>query len=698
MPRHKRNRSLQHKAAAPSVAARTWFPAWAGLLLISLLTCLVYLPALNGGLLWDDNAHITRPELQSLRGLYRIWFDLGATQQYYPLLHSAFWLEHELWGDSVLGYHLITLFWHVLAVVLVYFILKKLRIPGAFLAAAIFGLHPVMVVSVAWMSEQKNTLSAVFYLSAMLAYLEFDDSRRRTHYLMALGLFVLGLLTKTVTATMPAALLVILWWQRGTLSWKRDIAPLVPFFLLGAVAGIFTAWVERKLIGAEGAAFDLTFVQRGLLAGRVVWFYLSKLLWPAKLTFIYPRWEIDAGVWWQWLFPIGLLGVSLALWGIHKRWRGPLAGWLLFVGTLVPVLGFLNVYPFIFSFVADHFQYLASLGIIVLAASGIARGLALLQPNGRLAGVSLCALLVGTLAVLSWRQSRMYADGVTLYQTTIDRNPDCWMAHNNLGSELLAQGHQQAAMKHFQTALRINPDYAEAHNNLGNALIKAGRYSQAIDELHVALKLAPDFPVALNNLGIAHVRSGRYSEAIEPLERAIRLRPSYAEPHNNLGVALAGIDKIPQAIEQFRQAAQLDPYDVDAHNNLGVLLAASGDSEEAVVHLQQALRLRPDLAETHSYLGDVLLKTGRPQQAIEHYQAALRLDPNFVQAYANLARALSLLDRAEDAIATAQRGIEVCHSKGRKEEAEKIEQWLTHYQVELRRTSDAASPPKSPPP
>src|SRR5262249_48756811 len=214
--------------------------------------------------------------------------------------------------------------------------------------SAIFAVHPVSVESVGWVSEQKNPLSSVFYLGAMLVYLRFDESRRRTDYVVALGLFVLGLLTKTVTATLPAALLVIFWWQRGTLSWKRDVVPLLPFFALGAAAGLLTAWVERTLIGAQGAGFELTFLERGLLAGRVVWFYLSKLVLPANLMFIYPRWKIDATIWWQWLFPMATLSAVVLLWAIRRRSRAPLAGWLLFVGTLAPVLGFVNVYPFVF--------------------------------------------------------------------------------------------------------------------------------------------------------------------------------------------------------------------------------------------------------------------------------------------------------------------------------------------------------------
>ncbi len=345
-------------------------------MLVLLLTLVVYWPALNGSLLWDDDAHLTRAKLQSIDGLRRIWFQMGATQQYYPLLHSAFWLEHRLWGDSVLGYHLINVVWHMLAVTLVYAILTRLKICGALLAAAIFAVHPVMVESVAWITEQKNTLSAVFYLSSMLVYLKFDQSRRPTNYCLAVVLFVLGLLTKTVTATLPAALLVIFWWQRGKLSWRRDVLPLLPFFAVGAVAGLLTAWVERTQIGATGSDFELSFLARCALAGRVIWFYLGKLFWPANLIFIYPRWTIDPTQAWQWIFSAAALALTIALFILHKRWRAPLAGWLLFCGTLFPVLGFLNVYPFVFSFVADHFQYLASLGIIVLIASAIASRLA----------------------------------------------------------------------------------------------------------------------------------------------------------------------------------------------------------------------------------------------------------------------------------------------------------------------------------
>ena len=271
-------------------------PAWVLLLALLLVTLAAYYPAWHGGLLWDDDAHITRVDLRSLHGLSRIWFDIGATQRYYPVTHSAFWVLHRLFGDATLGYHLLNISLHATAAFLFAVILRRLAVPGAVLAAFIFALHPVHVESVAWITELKNTLSGVLYLSAALAYLRFDMDRRRQWYALALGLFALALLSKTVTATLPAALLVVFWWQRGQLRLREDVLPLLPFFAFGIIGGAVTSWVERTHIGAAGAAFDLSLIERALIAGRAIWFYLAKLVWPANLVFVYPRWNIDSSV------------------------------------------------------------------------------------------------------------------------------------------------------------------------------------------------------------------------------------------------------------------------------------------------------------------------------------------------------------------------------------------------------------------
>jgi Flp pilus assembly protein TadD len=717
MSRRPKAAAKRRDRSAPTV--NSWRPPYEslGLALVLLATFIVYLPAVNGEQLWDDDAHVTKPELRSLGGLVRIWFVPGATQQYYPLLHSAFWVEHRLWGDSVLGYHVLNVLLHMTSVTLLYLILKKLHIPGALLAAAIFALHPVMVESVAWISEQKNTLSAVFYLSALLVYLGFDESRLRSPYLCALGLFVLGLLTKTVTATLPAALLVIFWWQRGKLSWKRDVVPLLPFFVLGAVGGLVTAWIERKLIGAEGADFELTFVERGLLAGRVVWFYLSKLLWPANLIFTYPRWEIDPSVWWQWLFPAASLGVLIALWVLRRTARAPLAGWLLFVGTLVPVLGFLNVYPFIYSYVADHFQYLASIGMIVLAATGIVQVLKYLPLPARKAGAVVTVLFVATLAALTWSQSHMYADRVTLYQNTLNKNPDCWLAHNNLGSEWERAGNHEHAMEHYRAALRLRPSCAEAHSNLGFALtsvgrlpeafeahhaalalkpghplflmnlsitlISAGRQQEAVEKLRAALEKNPDEPITRNTLGFALTHLGHYSEAKEHIERALKILPEYAEAHFNLGAVLAYTGQMPQAISQFQQGLKVNPNSANAHNNLGLLLMGTGETDDAIDHFAAAVGLKPDRADIHNNLGDALRQAGRFQEALNQYNSAVKLQPDYIQAYGNVAQTLATLNRANEAITTAEKAIEVARSSGQDAQVKDIEGWLGRFRLGL---------------
>jgi tetratricopeptide (TPR) repeat protein len=698
-----------------------------GIALLVLAAGLAYLPAMRGGFLWDDDAHVTRPELRSWEGLYRIWFEPGATQQYYPLLHSAFWIEHRLWGDQTLPYHLVNLLLHLGATALVYLILRKLRIPGALLAAAIFALHPVQVESVAWITEQKNTLSAVFYLGALLAYLRFDQTRQRSLYVLALGLFVLGLLSKTVTATLPAALLVIFWWQRGRLSRQRDLLPLVPFFMLGAAAGLFTAWVERMLVGAEGTAFELTLLQRCLLAGRVPWFYLGKLVWPANLMFVYPRWDVNPSIWWQWLFPVASMAMTCGLWVLRRRWRGPLASWFLFVGTLFPVLGFFNVYPFLFSFVADHFQYLASLGIIVLAAAVLSSaGARLLPREAQWVGRMLCLAVIGVLATLTWRQSAMYSDAITLYQTTIDRNPLCWMAHNNLGKIFIDRGRTHEAIEHYQQALRINPNIAETQNNLGNSLVKTGRPREAIAHCEEALRLRPNFAEAHNNLGLALARTGRSREAIEHYRKALRLKPDLSEAHNNLGSVLVSAGQPQEALEHFKeairlkpdypeprnnlsnlmanagrpqeameyylQALKLNPDSAEAHNNLGNIFHGTGRNREATEHFRQALQVDPNFAEAHNNLGVVLAKEGSFREAVEHFQEALRINPAYIKAYTNLALTYVQMHRSAEAAAAAQKALDLARSQGQTALAERIEDWMTTTLRSQRANPQPASP------
>ena len=653
-PRHTRQKPEQRKEQDAAGSTHRGWRVWILLPVLLLATLAAYYPAWHGGLLWDDDAHITRRDLRSTEGLWRVWFDLGATQQYYPVVHSAFWLQHKLWGDDTLGYHLVNIILHGLSAFLLALILQRLAVPGAFLAAFIFALHPVQVESVAWITELKNTLSGVFYLGAALAYLHFDKSRRKQAYALALGLFIFGLLSKTVIATLPAALLVVLWWQRGRLTWRRDVIPLLPFFVPGAAGGLLTAWIERTLIGAQGVEFQFTLVDRCLIAGRVIWFYLGKLLWPVDLIFIYPRWQVNQAAVWQYLYPLGVAALLAGLWLLRKRTRAPLAAMLMFCGTLFPVLGFFNVFPFRYSLVADHFQYLPSLSIIALFSAGLAGvvGRWHLRIRPILAAGGLIVLVGGPLACLTWSKSRQYFDAETLYRATLDRNPSCWLAYNNLGVLKLKGRISDVpeAMGQIRQALKINPNSADALNNLGYALQRLDRLEEAITCHREALKLFPEFAEARNNLGVDLQRMGRFEDAESQYREVLKIDPYLAEAHHNLGEVLLRKGKIEEAIVHINAALRIDPDYPEARDSLGNALQRMGKVEDAVTQYQAALRLRPDYPEAHNNLGAALSRMGRFEEALAQHQEALRLKPDFADAHFNLANALQNLGRLDEAV------------------------------------------------
>jgi protein O-mannosyl-transferase len=630
----------------PALLAQRYWLFVAGL---SIAVLIVYQPAWNGGFLWDDAAHVTRPDLRSWQGLWSIWSAPGTTQQYYPLTHTFFWLQHRLWGDTPLGYHLVNIGLHAVAASIAGLILCRLGIPGAYFAAAIFALHPVQVESVAWITEVKNTLSAVFYLGAAIAWLSYRDKENAGAYALAFGLFVLALCSKSVTATLPAALLVIEWWRRGRLSWRRDVLPLVPFFILGVAAGLSTAWVERGLVGAEGAEFDLSPVQRGLLAGRALWFYARTLLWPVNLVFIYPRWSVSPGTWWQYVYPAAAIAVFAIAWSRRRRSRGPLAGMLYFAGTLFPALGFFNVYPFRFSFVADHFQYLASLGLITLAAAGTVRLFQRWRLRGWPATNAICLAVLSTLAVLTWRQSHVYTDVESLYRATIEGNPESWMAHNNLAGTLIARGAVDEAAGHAEKALALKPDYAEARNNLGLVLASRGRTDEALAQYRKALELDPAYAEAHNNLGLLLARRGRIDEAFAQYRRALAIDPSLARAHYNLAEALTARGQTTEAVAHLRRALALRPEYAEAHNSLGVILAFRGKADEARDHFLKAVELKPRYADARNNLGILLARGGRLDEAIVHFRKALEDNPGSTEIRDNLRAALASRERVPDA-------------------------------------------------
>ncbi len=496
-----------------------------GALFIIIATFLAYLPAIRSGFIWDDDTHVTHnAALKRPDGLMLIWTRLGATPQYYPMTHTSFWIEHKLWGDRPLGYHVTNVALHVTSALLLWRILTLLGLTGAWLAATIFALHPIEVESVAWVTERKNVLSGALYFGAMLAYLRASRDGGAPSwggYALALVLFVGAVLSKTVAGTLPAALALILWWRDGRLPWRH--APyLAPMFVVGVAMGLLTGRMERTVVGAAGPEWDWSVIERCLIAGRALWFYPYKLLVPVNLSFIYERWEIDARAAWQYLFPLAALLLVVALFVLRNRiGRGPLACVLYYGGTLFPALGFVNVYPHRYSFVADHFQYLAGVGLIVFISGIVSRAFA--KPQARVGFTVTLALVLG---VLTWHQAGMYRNARTLWERTLDRNPRAWIAHDHLG-EILGATDPAAAAGHFAAAIELEPKHVEGYIGLGNLLLRRGDINGAIEQFRRAVAARPDKPLPYYHLGNALASAGDPAAAAGAHEQALDADPRF---------------------------------------------------------------------------------------------------------------------------------------------------------------------------
>jgi protein O-mannosyl-transferase len=591
-----------------------------------LVTVFAYHPAWRAGFVWDDDFYVTHnPLLSAPDGLRRIWFSLDSPSQYFPLTYTTFYLERLFWGLNPAGYHCINILLHAANAVLVWRLLATLRLPGAWLAAALFALHPVQVESVAWISERKNVLMGFFFLLALLAWTKFiDETTKRPwrFYALALIFYALALSAKTTACTLPAALLLIAWLKKMPIGWRR-LAQVAPFAVLGAAMGLLTVWWERFHQGTRGAVFSMGLVERLLVASRAFWFYAGKLLWPADLTFSYPRWTISASdpSAYGWLLATAALGV--VIWRVRRRLgRGVEVAVLFFAATLSPVLGLIMLYTFRYSFVADHYQYLACLGPLALAAAAIEGGaccvlrVACRAPAAEAAGIkgwrnerrkeadgslaaaapgnagdsgwlarrslllkpACCAVLLAILGVLTWLQCGQYADVETLWRATLARNPGSWMALDNLGNALCERGAAVEAITLYRRALAIHPDFPECLSDLGNALSDQGKVVEAIAQYREALAIQPNFAKACYNLGNALIRRGEVVEAIAQYRKALSIQPRFVEAQDNLGLAFFQNGQTKEAIDAWQQALAIKPDLVRVQNRLAWLLATASDA------------------------------------------------------------------------------------------------------------------------
>ncbi len=627
------------------------------------VTVAVYQKVWHAGYIWGDDVYLTaNPFLTAPDGLKRIWLSLDSPSQYFPLVFTTFRLEHALWGWNAAGYHWVNILLHASNALLIWILLRTLRIPGAWLAAVIFALHPVQVESVAWITERKNVLMGFFFLLSLICWARFIRKQQRGRWWFYAGtllLYALALTSKTAACTMPAALLLLLWLKKKPIDLAR-IAQVTPFVLLGIAMGMVSICWERFHQGTQGQVFAVGYSDRLLVAGRSIWFYLEKLVWPNELSFNYPRWPISVAhpmdyVW------LGAVIAAALLICFLRRYTGRSAevAFLYFLATLSPVLGFIMLDTFRYSWVADHYQYLACLGPIALFAAGVD---ILSQHYKRVVNWTIAiggAALLYSLGMLTWKQGAIYADEETLWRATLAVNPNSWLAHNSLGIRYGQSGRRDEEIAEYEKAVTLDPDYAEAHNNLGNALAREGRAEEAVSEWDKAITLHPRMAGVRGNIATLLLRLGRTDEAISHLREELALEPNNTVLKRTLGDLLASQNKPEEAIDNWKHAAEDDPNDADTATNLGRALAESGQVQDGLIYLRRAAELTPQGAEAHYNYATALSQLGRLTEAIAEYREALRIRPEYSAAHLNLANSYLQNNQMEEAIAEYEQALEL---------------------------------------
>jgi len=555
-------------AGAPTLPS--WFRhEWVWGLILILFVLLVYTPIWHAGFIWDDDeTFAANPCIVGPLGLKEIWTTNAA--DICPLVLTTFWVEHPLWGLAPLPYHLVNIVMHGACAILLWRVLRSLRVQGAWLGAALWALHPVEVESVAWITEMKNTESALFFLLSILYFAKWLrakelDGRNRGGWFYALSLLfaALAMASKSSTVILPVVLCLCAWWIEGGWHW-RNIVRVLPMFLLSVAASALAIWTQGlRLATATDPQWVRPWPQRLAAAGDAVWFYLGKLLWPDPLITIYPRWQIDAGSWVSYLPLLALIVLFCILW--LKR-RSGVAGsracffaFTYFLTALAPILGLIDTFIFRYSLVFDHFQYLASIGPLALAGTGLARVLDFVLPKRPCLQTALCAGLLLVLGIASWQRTWVYKSQETIWSDTLTTNSDSWLAHNNLGLVFLKKGQADEAIEQFRRTVEINPKYTEGENNLANTLLENGQLNEAIEQYKIALKINPKFAPTYANLGVAFIQEGKLDEAIAQYQKAIEINPKFALAHGNLALAFFQKGQLEDAIAECQEALRLNP-------------------------------------------------------------------------------------------------------------------------------------------
>ena len=643
-------------------------------LVLCLLAGVFYLPAmLRGGFVWDDRIWLQSRAIMEWSGLGAIWSwpsHIRGEAHYWPLTYTTLWLEHKIWGEAPAGYHVVNVLLHLLNSLLVWRLLRRLALPGAWVAAALFAVHPLHVESVAWIIERKDVLSGFFYLAALLAWLGFLERPRPWRYGLALLLLAAGLLSKSIVVTLPAALLIVQWWKQGRLT-LRDLRRVAPFFLVALVlTALDLSSYSSILYGSTEGSLDYSLPERVLIASRALWFYAGKLAWPTDLAVIYPRWDIRLGDPWAWLYLAGAAALAATLWLLrHRLGRGPLAGALFFAVTLSPVLGFVNFGYMRFSLVADRFQYLAGIGFLAVLAGAAAHGAGRLPGRLKRGAAGLLAVVLALLGTATWRQSEIYRDKVAFFSHIAALNPEARSVHFNLSIALDEADRLEEALAAARISVEKRPGQASDLCILGAALIHTGRLVEAEEVLRRALEIDPGHKSSRREMAQLLRVQGRRQEALEAYRALLEIDPRYALAHAYIGDLLIQLQRYAEAVKPLSKALRLIeaapsvtadlPTSHSVHVLLGTALRELGRTRAAEAHFRRALEIYPRDLDALEQVAASEFGRKRYRKALELYRRQLEVDPDRASTHANIGAALYLLDRTEEAIRSLERALEL---------------------------------------
>lgn len=626
-----------HKISDMARADTKWDNPWIGGIALALITLAVYTPAMRAGFVWNDEeaGSLTKNIVLEENGLYRVWFTTESVN-YWPVTWTTFWMEHRLWGLNPTGYHVVNVLIHTGCAVLIWRILRRMRIPGAWLAALIFAIHPVNVESAAWITQRKNTLSLLFFLIAFYGHLRHEASQRRPWHVFSLLAFLIALLSKGAVVTLPVVILLHIWWRHGRIV-RRHVLSTLPYFAIAALMSAVEIWFQYVKAIGEAAVRDDTLPARLAGAGMAFWFYLLKALLPVNVCFVYPRWVIDPGFWAVYLPLLGLAALIMIAWRYRHSWGRPLLFALgYYIVTLAPVLGFLDIYYMRYSLVADHYQYVSIIGVIALASGAVTHAVTRLQPGRRRLYMIGAVALVLALGAASWRYCEAFYDAETLWRDTLRKNPRAWLAHGSLGNILISRGEVDDALVHYAEALKYTDD-AEMHNNFANALRLKGRTHEALEHYEKAIANKPKFADAHNNLGLLLWDLNRREAAIAHFQQAIAYRPKFARAQAHLANSLAMSNRPLEALTHYRIALELDPDDAESHRNLAATYVALERFDDAITHYQRAIELEPRAPRVNFNLSLAYLRTGDAESALRHIRVELGLQSDWPPALDRLA-------------------------------------------------------------